>query len=131
MGNALRKNTLRILMVEEEKEITDLFLDMMSEMGYEVQVAEDGLEALGIIPSYKPHIVVSDIFMPRVDGDELYNLIVEKSPEYSDRFVFITGNRIDDKLGAFLAGTGCPIITKPFDLLELSSIIQGKIGRPE
>ena len=121
---------LRILIVEEERGIIDLFVDLMSEMGYEIETAEDGEEALGIIPSYKPNIVVSDIFMPKIDGDILYSRVIEKNPEYADRFIFITGNPIDEKLGEFLAGTGCPLISKPFDILELSSIIQSKIGKP-
>lgn len=131
MVKAPPKAGIRILIVEEEKGITDLFADLMSEMGYEVEIAEDGEEALGLIPSYKPHIVVSDIYMPKIDGDKLYNRIIKESPEYADRFIFITGNPIDDKLEEFLAGTGCPMVSKPFDILELSSIIQGKIGRPE
>lgn len=131
MAGATGKTALRLLIVEEEKGITDLFVDLMSEMGYEVETAEDGEEALGMIPSYKPHMVVSDIFMPKIDGDKLYSLVIKKSPEYADRFIFITGNQIDDKLGEFLAETGCPMITKPFDILELSSIIQGKIGKPK
>ena len=132
MGKAQRKTTaLRILIVEEEKGITDLFVDLMSAMGYDVETAEDGEEALGLIPLYKPHVVVSDIFMPKIDGDKLYTRIIEKNPEYADRFIFITGNPIDDKLGKFLAMTGCPMISKPFDILELSSIIEGKIGKPK
>ncbi|MCL5021374.1 MAG: response regulator, partial [Bacteroidetes bacterium] len=70
MNSTQPGNAGRILIVDDEKDITNLFADLMRDMGYEVRAADDGEVALQIIGSYRPDIVVSDIHMPRIDGDE-------------------------------------------------------------
>lgn len=129
MAGTPRNAPLKILIVDDETGITNLFLELMSDMGYEVKAAEDGEEALEIIPSFRPDIVVTDIHMIRVNGDELYRRLIESSPEYRGRFIFMTGTEIETKLGEFLAETKCPIVAKPFDISELLAIIEDKFGK--
>lgn len=124
-------NIGRILIVDDENDITGLFVELMRETGYEVHSAGDGEEALQIIASHKPDIVVSDIHMPSMDGDELYRRALKIKPSYADRFIFMTGSEIDSKLRKFLSDTGCAMILKPFDLQELTSIINSKIDENE
>lgn len=127
MSDALRGNAGRILIVDDEKDITTLFADLMRDMGYDVRVADDGETALEIIGSYRPDIVISDIRMPKIDGDELYRRAVNMSPSYASKFIFITAAEINTTLQKFLAETKCAIFLKPFDILELASVIKSKI----
>lgn len=127
MNSTQPGNAGRILIVDDEKDITNLFADLMRDMGYEVRAADDGEVALQIIGSYRPDIVVSDIHMPRIDGDEFYRRVVNMIPSYASKFIFITGSEIDTALGVFLADTKCAVFFKPFDILELSSVIKSKI----
>ncbi len=117
----------RVLIVDDEEDIARLTAVFIGEMGFDVMPAKDGREALTIIESFKPDIVVSDIHMPEIDGDELYRKIVVATPSYAKRFVFMTGSGIDSQLTQFLNDTGCLILTKPFDFQELSNVIERKI----
>lgn len=61
----------RILIVEDDTVIANLFKSAFTKEGYEVELALDGLEALDKIKIFKPTIILSDIMMPRMDGIEL------------------------------------------------------------
>ena len=130
MGKDLGRVSGSILIVDDEKAITDLFTQILSDMGYEVTAVDDGEEALKIIDAYKPDVIVSDVHMPRIDGDELFRRVIGKLPSYAKKFVFLTGSNIDTKLQQFLATSGCEVLVKPFDIFELSEIIRKKIGKP-
>ncbi len=118
----------RVLIVDDEEDIVKLIAVFIGEMGFDVMPAKDGREALTIIESFKPDIVVSDIHMPEIDGDELYRKMVVTTPSYAKRFVFMTGSGIDAQLTQFLNNTGCVILTKPFDFQELANVIERKIA---
>jgi CheY-like chemotaxis protein len=130
MGKDLGRVTGRILIVDDEKAITDLFSQILCDMGYEVTAVDDGEEALKIIDTYRPDVIVSDVHMPRIDGDELFRRVIERVPAYAKKFVFLTGSNIDSELQRFLATSGCEVLVKPFDIYELSDIIKKKIGKP-
>lgn len=131
MDTPHQKEPHRILIVDDEHDITDLFAELMREMGYDVRCANDGKEALEVIGSYNPDVIVSDIHMPSLDGDQLYREAVRLTPSYARKFVFITGNELDDKLRTFLAETKCAIVLKPFRLQQLTSVINTKIDENE
>ncbi len=121
---------LKILIVDDETGITDLFVELMSDMGYDVKAAGDGEDALRIIPAFQPDVVISDIHMNKINGDELYKSLIQSSPQFKERFIFMTGTEIETKLEEFLAQTKCSIVTKPFDIEELTAIIEQKFREP-
>ena len=61
----------RIMIVEDDTVIANLFKSAFTKEGYEVELALDGLEALEKIKLFNPTIILSDIMMPRMDGIEL------------------------------------------------------------
>lgn len=61
------KSDKRILVVDDEAENREALCDLLSDE-YEVYQAKDGLEALGSVSKIKPHLVLLDIIMPRMDG---------------------------------------------------------------
>src|SRR5690349_22592085 len=61
----------RILIVDDDRKILDLLLDLLALEGYEVATAVDGSEAIDLALSFEPDIVVSDVVMPNVSGLEL------------------------------------------------------------
>ncbi|HJX15584.1 MAG TPA: response regulator, partial [Candidatus Deferrimicrobiaceae bacterium] len=58
----------RILVVDDEENIRELYRDELVEEGYEVELAEDGLEALSKFDSFRPDLVTLDVKMPGLDG---------------------------------------------------------------
>ena len=58
----------RVLIVDDERNITDLLSVILSREGYAVEVAFDGVEALKMVQQSPPDLVVLDIQMPKLDG---------------------------------------------------------------
>ncbi len=127
MGKDHSGITRKILVVDDEKAITDLFSQILGDMEYEVRAVDDGEEALKILDAYKPDVIVSDVHMPKIDGDELYRRAIERQPSYAKKFIFLTGSNVDTKLQRFLDTSGCEVLDKPFDIIELSEIIKKKL----
>ena len=67
----------RILIVDDDRKILDLLLDLLALEGYEVATAADGSEAIDLALSFDPDIVVSDVVMPNVSGLELCRRLKE------------------------------------------------------
>src|SRR6266404_2244389 len=64
-------NPVRILVVDDNPIISQLLHQVLTQEGYEVRIASDGMEALACVPSYKPDLLLLDLSMPRLCGDEV------------------------------------------------------------
>lgn len=64
-----------ILVVDDEVDIANTLQSYLELVGYRVMVAHDGREALEKVIEHKPNLVVTDIMMPRLDGNELIERI--------------------------------------------------------
>ena len=62
---------MRVLVVDDENLITDTICAILNESGFEAVGAYSGAEALEAAGKYRPHIVLSDVMMPRMSGVEL------------------------------------------------------------
>lgn len=71
----------RVLLVDDEKDIRDIIGLTLKDAGYEVVSASDGESGAALVESFSPHIVVTDIRMPKLDGLGLLKRIKEARPE--------------------------------------------------
>lgn len=67
----------RIAIIEDEPSIRELYTLKFEKVGYEVRSAADGIEGLRLIESFKPHIVLLDLLMPQMNGDEMLQKLRE------------------------------------------------------
>lgn len=74
-------NTQRILVVDDEQNIRDIFQSFLQDMGYNVSSAIDGYDALEKIGIQKYDLYIIDIYMPRMGGLELISRLKEMHPE--------------------------------------------------
>jgi PAS domain S-box-containing protein len=116
---------LRILIVEDEADSRDMIATIITEQMGEARAASSADEALKIMDEWKPHILVSDIGMPGVNGYELMGKIRERSEEEGGRIPSIALTafaRTEDRLRALSAGFNMHV-PKPVEPAELITVI--------
>ncbi len=98
---------------------SDDFLTFMSEMlgeHYHVRTAVNGKDALAKIAEHKPDIILSDVMMPEMDGNELCRAVKDDKSTATIPFVMLTARlSTEHKIEGFTSGADA-YITKPFDL---------------
>ena len=114
----------RVLIVEDEEEIANILEDILNIYEADAIIAPQGSAALNALESQSINFVISDITLPDTDGLELYESIKLKYPTLSDRFLFMSGYTMDDRLEKFLSETGNSYIQKPFHINDLQEKIK-------
>ena len=71
----------RILLVDDEPHVIRILRLTLEREGYQVRTANDGNEALGVMSDYQPHVMISDIQMAGMDGQELCTTARARYPE--------------------------------------------------
>jgi CheY-like chemotaxis protein len=74
------KPPFRLLVVDDQPDIREVTSAMLAEEGFEVLTAEDGQEALELLPQFRPDLVITDLRMPRLSGFELLEIMRERFP---------------------------------------------------
>lgn len=115
----------RILIIDDEIDITNMIAQFLRNANYEALIANDSEKALKLL-SQKPDLILLDVTMPKLDGLELCRMIRH---HIDCPIVFLTA-RVDesDKIKGFAAG-GDDYILKPFSLLELKARIDAHLRR--
>ena len=112
---------MRILLVDDQKDIIKDIGGFLEERGYQVALAFDGKAAMQSLEEGRYDLVVTDIRMPDVDGMTLLRWMKEKSP--GTEVILITGyGSLDSAIEALRLGA-YDYIRKPFDLAELFQAI--------
>jgi len=117
----------RILVVDDEPNITDLVGTALRYEGFEVEVAADGRSALAKGQSFRPELMVLDVMLPDLDGfDVIRRLRNERLPL---SVVFLTArDATEDKVNGLTLG-GDDYVTKPFSIEELVARIRAVLRR--
>jgi PAS domain S-box-containing protein len=89
----------RVLIVDDDRKIIDLLVDLLQIEGYEVATAADGAEAIDLAISFDPNIVVSDVVMPVVGGLELCRRLKEDPRTAHVPVLLISGLIASDEAG--------------------------------
>jgi DNA-binding NarL/FixJ family response regulator len=105
--------------------------DYLDISGYSVVTAEDGQQALSMIESYHPHVLVTDINMPRMDGYELVRQVRQKPAFRLLPVVFLTERSSTlERIKGY--ETGCDVyLPKPFEMQELGAVIRNLLERSQ
>ncbi len=112
----------RILLVDDDYSSLELMSDIFKQNEYDTFTAENGLEALRIIRDKEPDIVVSDLFMPEMDGLELLDVVSKKYPEIP--IIMITAHgTIETAVEAMRKGAR-DYILKPLRLEEIVAKVE-------
>lgn len=116
----------KILIVDDDPNISDLLKMYFENEGYDVKLAADGSEGLNYFKMYEPDLVLLDIMLPKKDGWQVCREIREIS---SKPVIMVTakGEVFDKVLGLELGADD--FVTKPFDMKELSARVKAVLRR--
>ena len=120
-----------ILVVDDNSDLTDFLKKSLGEYFKRIVIAADGVEALQLIKSHTPDIIVSDVMMPRMNGYELCKNIKEDITISHIPIILLTAR--DDKqsqLSGYKNGADA-YLTKPFEIEMLMELIRNRLKNRE
>ena len=112
--------TEHILIVEDDENIRVMLQTALEIKAYSLSFARDGLEALELLQTTTPSLILLDLNLPRMNGYALLETLEKQRPDLSLRIIIITA---DPQAAARLAQKPLKIILKPFSLSALFTII--------
>ena len=117
----------RVLVVDDEKNITDLVSTALRYVGFDVAVAGSGREALAVARSFRPELIILDVMMPDLDGFDVTRRL--RSEGLQMPVLFLTArDATEDKVTGLTLG-GDDYVTKPFSLEELVARVRAVLRR--
>jgi two-component system, OmpR family, KDP operon response regulator KdpE len=116
----------KILVVDDEPQITRVLRAALTAEGYEVQAAHDGISALEKIASWPPDMVITDLAMPRMDGTALCAEL--RAHSEMPILVLSVRDQEESKVKALDAGAD-DYVTKPFSIQELLARVRAHMRR--
>jgi two-component system KDP operon response regulator KdpE len=122
------KEPARILVVDDEDQITRVLRTSLGAQGYAVESAANGEKALEKFESWKPDLIITDLSMPEIDGVELCRIIRESSK--IPIIVLSVRDQERIKVQALDAGAD-DYVTKPFSIQELMARVRAALRRRE
>ena len=113
-----------ILVVEDEGNLRELIANILLLDDHDVDTARDGVEALYRIEQRTYDLIISDLQMPNLDGRGLHEALRARYGQSLPRVIFVTGHAEAEEYVPFLAETGDPVLTKPFSVDDLRTLVQ-------
>lgn len=121
-------SSLSVLVVEDEASIRTLVRRYLRRRGHDVETADNGRAALAAMARRRYDVIVTDMKMPEMGGEELYSRLCDADNEHAQRVLFISGDTVSESTRDFLLRSGRPFVSKPFDLDELATRISEAAG---
>ncbi len=123
----MQQEKIRVLIAEDEIDIRETISEILLDEGFEVFQAENGRDAFRIFHDAKPHIVVSDIMMPEIDGYALLKLVREsKDKNNMVPFIFLSALGQKENIIKGTALSANDYLVKPVDFEILIAKIKEK-----
>ena len=126
MSTKAATETAKILVVDDEPEITEIVDAFLSDAGYTVHVENSSERAVDSAKQFHPDVIILDIMMPGADGYSVCKKIKENAELTQVPVIFLTGKDKGDDMGRSFKAGGDMFIKKPFScerLLEIVNIV--------
>jgi two-component system KDP operon response regulator KdpE len=116
----------KVLIVDDEPQITRVLRTALSTQGYSLRVAANGVEGMEAMHEWRPDLVITDLAMPQMDGVELCRNI--RAVSEVPILVLSVRNQDRTKIEALDAGAD-DYVTKPFSIQELQARVRAQLRR--
>ena len=118
-----------IYSVEDDKNISHLLKVALSKQGYIVESFNDGESFIERFKEQKPNLILLDMMLPNIQGDEILKMIREDDENDDIQIIIVSANKmVMDKVDGLDLGAD-DYIEKPFDIMELISRVNSKARR--
>jgi two-component system KDP operon response regulator KdpE len=116
----------KVLIVDDEPQITRVLRTALSTQGYSLRIAANGVEGMEAVHEWRPDLVITDLAMPEMDGVELCRSI--RAISEVPILVLSVRNQDRTKIEALDAGAD-DYVTKPFSIQELQARVRAQLRR--
>jgi CheY-like chemotaxis protein len=115
----------KVLVVDDEELITETLREILRRAGFDVQIASDGWAALELVPTFRPHYLLTDVLMPRMNGVELAIAVRKIFPD--TRIILFSGQAgiSEILLNGQRQGYQFELLPKPMHPLKLIERLKG------
>ena len=125
----MKKKNIKILLVDDEPDILEIVGYNLSNEGYQVITAENGVQAVKQAKKHRPHLVILDVMMPEMDGIEACEIMRQNTDLQDTVITFFTARGEDySQVAGFDAGAD-DYITKPIKPKVLLSKVKALLRR--
>jgi CheY-like chemotaxis protein len=114
----------RILVVDDEPGMAYGVEQILRQAGFWVTVATNGRQALSMLEKAQFDLIISDLNMPGLNGQQFYQRVADGYPHLASRIIFSTGDSGGRRLRSFLENSGSTCIGKPFKADELLHLVR-------
>ncbi|MCY1295829.1 Transcriptional activator protein CzcR [compost metagenome] len=121
---------MRILLVEDNRDILANMADYLGLKGYTVDCAQDGLSGLHLAATEHYDLIVLDVMLPALDGFTLCRRLREEARRDTPVIMLTARDQLDDRLEGFRSGAD-DYLLKPFALSELAARIEAVLRRTQ
>lgn len=119
----------QVLVVEDDRELRDLFCTVLEENGYHAIAANDGLQAFDLLESHYIDLIISDVMMPKLNGFEMTQAI--RNAGYTMPILIISAKgQAADKQKGFQSGID-DYMVKPIDVNEMIWRVEALLRRSQ
>ncbi len=118
----------KVLIADDEPNIVTSLEYLMQKSGYEVKIARNGDEALALVESFLPDVVLLDVMMPRKSGYEVCQQIRERPDWRHIKVVMLSAKGREAEVNKGLSLGADTYVTKPFSNQELIATIDQLLG---
>lgn len=116
-----------VLLAEDNKPSREIYTAVLERAGYRVIDVADGQAALDVLQSQSVDVLVTDVFMPGMNGIELLERARKLKPDL--RAIVITGQKTSETIIGALRNQACEFLSKPFHMDELLEAVRSVISR--
>jgi pilus assembly protein CpaE len=119
----------RILCVDDDQSVLKMVTSFLARRGYQVAAASDGLQALQLVGSTDPQLIITDVSMPHVDGMELTKRLRANHRTARIPIIMLSGQRaVEDILAGYAEGAD-EYVAKPIDMAVLAAKVETLLRR--
>ena len=121
----------RILVADDDQDILDLIVFILTHAGYEVVSVTDGAAAIAAIEADPPKLAILDVMMPGLSGIEVLRRVRENDSTKNLRVILFSVLTSDPLIAAGLAAGADEFVKKPVNIRELMQIVNLFLARTE